>query len=74
MEVFETLGVVGYMLVEVGDMMVCSTMYWDFYMKSWDDASKLHSKYGLNGGFPWLYTALTCWLYDNSASAHSDGE
>ena len=43
-EVFKTLGVVGYMLVEVGDMMVDLMMHWDFYMKSWDDASNLHYK------------------------------
>ena len=43
-KVSETLGVIGYMSVEVGDMMVGSMVLWDFYMKSWDDASNLHYK------------------------------
>ena len=30
--------------------------------------------FGLNGGFPLLYTAITCWLDDDSAAANSAGE
>ena len=60
MEVSETLGVVGYMSVEVGDTMVGLIMYWNFYMKSWDDASNLHCRYWSIG---LMVASLGCTLH-----------